>query len=61
MFVRFDPFRDLDRLASEMVGAARTPAMMPMDCLRTANRWWSGSTCPASTPTRWTSRPRTTR
>jgi HSP20 family protein len=35
MFVRFDPFRDLDRLASEMVGAARTPATMPMDCLRT--------------------------
>ena len=34
MFVRFDPFRDLDRLASELVGAARTPASMPMDCLR---------------------------
>jgi HSP20 family protein len=35
MFVQFDPFRDLDRLASELVGAARTPAQMPMDCLRT--------------------------
>jgi HSP20 family protein len=35
MFVRFDPFRDLDRLAGEMLGAARTPALMPMDCLRT--------------------------
>ena len=37
MFVRFDPFRDLDRLASELVGAARTPASMPMDCLRTGD------------------------
>jgi HSP20 family protein len=37
MIVRFDPFRDLDRLASELVGAARTPAMMPMDCLRTGD------------------------
>ena len=35
MFVRFDPFRDFDRLAGEMLGAARTPALMPMDCLRT--------------------------
>src|SRR4029450_11810458 len=35
MIVRFDPFRDFDRLASEMLGAARTPALMPMDCLRT--------------------------
>jgi HSP20 family protein len=34
MLVRFDPFRDLDRLAGEMLGAARTPAPMPMDCLR---------------------------
>jgi HSP20 family protein len=31
MPARFDPFRDFDRLASEMVGAARTPALMPMD------------------------------
>ncbi len=34
MLVRFDPFRDFDRLAGEMLGAARTPALMPMDCLR---------------------------
>jgi HSP20 family protein len=38
MLVRFDPFRDFDRLASEMLGAARTPALMPMDCLRTADK-----------------------
>ena len=35
MIVRFDPFRDFDRLANEVFGAARTPALMPMDCLRT--------------------------
>jgi HSP20 family protein len=34
MLVRFDPFRDFDRLAGELLGAARTPAQMPMDCLR---------------------------
>jgi HSP20 family protein len=33
--LRFDPFRDFDRLAAEVFGTARTPAMMPMDCLRT--------------------------
>jgi HSP20 family protein len=37
MIVRFDPFRDFDRLAGELMGAARTPALMPMDCLRTAD------------------------
>jgi HSP20 family protein len=37
MLVRFDPFRDFDRLAGEMLGAARTPALMPMDCLRTGD------------------------
>jgi HSP20 family protein len=33
--LRFDPFRDFDRLAAEVFGTARTPALMPMDCLRT--------------------------
>ncbi|WP_347405309.1 Hsp20/alpha crystallin family protein [Asanoa sp. WMMD1127] len=35
--MRFDPFRDFDRLASEVFGAARTPSLMPMDCLRTGD------------------------
>ena len=35
--MRFDPFRDFDRLASEVLGAARTPSLMPMDCLRTGD------------------------
>lgn len=32
--LRFDPFRELDRWASEMMGAARTPRLMPMDAYR---------------------------
>ena len=39
MLVRFDPFRDFDRLASEVFGAARTPALMPMDCLRAGDQF----------------------
>lgn len=35
MALRFDPFRDFDRLAAEAFGAVRTPSLMPMDCLRT--------------------------
>jgi len=37
--LRFDPFRDFDRLAAEVLGTARTPALMPMDCLRTADQF----------------------
>ncbi len=37
--LRFDPFRDFDRLAAEVFGTARTPAMMPMDCLRTGDQF----------------------
>jgi HSP20 family protein len=33
--LRFDPFRDFDRLAAEVFGTARTPTLMPMDVLRT--------------------------
>jgi len=32
--LRFDPFRELDRMASEMMGAARAPRLMPMDAYR---------------------------
>lgn len=35
--LRFDPFRDFDRLAAEVFGTARTPALMPMDALRTGD------------------------
>ena len=37
--LRFDPFRDFDRLAAEVLGAARTPSLMPMDCLRTGEQF----------------------
>jgi HSP20 family protein len=37
--LRFDPFRDFDRLAAEVFGTARTPALMPMDCLRTGDQF----------------------
>jgi HSP20 family protein len=35
--LRFDPFRDFDRLAAEVFGTARTPSLMPMDCLRSGD------------------------
>lgn len=34
MLLRFDPFRDLDRLSREILGAGRVPQPMPMDCYR---------------------------
>jgi HSP20 family protein len=37
--LRFDPFRDFDRLAAEVFGAARTPSLMPMDCLRAGDQF----------------------
>jgi len=37
--LRFDPFRDFDRLAAEVLGTARTPSLMPMDCLRTGEHF----------------------
>ncbi len=39
MSLRFDPFRDFDRLAAEMFGTARTPAPMPMDVLRAGDQF----------------------
>ncbi|OHV33375.1 MULTISPECIES: Hsp20/alpha crystallin family protein [Pseudofrankia] len=40
MLLRFDPFHDFDRLASEALGAARTPRMMPMDCYRSGDAYF---------------------
>jgi HSP20 family protein len=37
LLLRFDPFRDLDRLADQMLGSARAPRMMPMDAYRSGN------------------------
>ena len=32
--LRFDPFRELDRWATEMMGSTRAPRLMPMDAYR---------------------------
>ena len=40
MLLRFDPFRDLDRLATEMLGASRVPQTMPMDCYRSGDAFY---------------------
>lgn len=37
MLLRFDPFRDLDRLTNEMLSASRVPQAMPMDCYRSGH------------------------
>jgi hypothetical protein len=35
MLLRFDSFRDIDRLANEILGAPRVPQPMPIDCRKT--------------------------
>lgn len=37
--LRFDPFRDLDRLAGDLLGATRVPRMVPMDAYRAGDRY----------------------
>lgn len=37
--LRFDPFRDLDRLASEWFGGSRTPRWAPMDAYRSGDQY----------------------
>ncbi|WP_026877847.1 Hsp20/alpha crystallin family protein [Jiangella gansuensis] len=39
MVTRFDPFRDIDRLAEQMWGAARNAATMPMDLYRSGDHY----------------------
>ena len=39
MFVRTDPFRDLDRLAQQALGTQSRPAFMPMDAWRAEDRF----------------------
>ena len=38
MVMRFDPFRELDRLAEQVGGGSRTPSM-PMDAYRSGDRF----------------------
>lgn len=55
MLMRTDPFRDVDRLAQQVLGTAARPAVMPMDAWREGDTFVVELTFPASTPTRWIS------
>jgi len=39
MLIRTDPFRDFDRLASQLLGTATRPTSMPMDAWRDGDRF----------------------
>lgn len=39
MLLRFDPFRDIDRLADQMLAGTRVPRMMPMDAYRSGDHY----------------------
>jgi len=39
MLMRFDPFRELDRLAQQATTPARPPAVMPIDAYRRGDRF----------------------
>jgi HSP20 family protein len=37
--LRFDPFRDVDRLAEQLLGSQRAPRVMPMDLFRSGDHF----------------------
>jgi HSP20 family protein len=37
MLVRYDPFRELDRVTDQLFGSSRTPHWMPMDAVRSGH------------------------
>jgi HSP20 family protein len=39
MVFRFDPFRDVDRLAEQLLGSQRAPRVMPMDLFRSGDHY----------------------
>ena len=39
MLMRFDPFRELDRLTQQAFGTGNRPAVMPMDAYRQDDRF----------------------
>lgn len=39
MLLRFDPFRDFDRLTEQVLGAAAAPRSMPMDVYRSGDHY----------------------
>jgi HSP20 family protein len=44
--LRFDPFREIDRWANEMMGAARAPRLMPLDVYRLGESYVLRLDCP---------------
>jgi HSP20 family protein len=40
MLMRFDPFREVDRLTQQVLGNAARPAVMPMDAYRQGDEFW---------------------
>ncbi len=39
MLMRFDPFRELDRLSQQVIGTAARPVVMPMDAYRRGDQF----------------------
>lgn len=50
MLVRTDPFRELDRVASQVLGTAARPAVMPMDAWRDGDTFVIEFDLPAVNP-----------
>ncbi len=50
MFVRTDPFRDLDRLTQQILGTTSRPAVMPMDAWREGDNFILEFDLPGITP-----------
>ena len=54
-----DPFRDIDRLAAQLLGtspgSARVPLAMPMDLYRSGDHYVLHADLPGMDPIRWTS------
>ncbi len=47
MLIRTDPFRELDRLATQVMGTTARPAVMPMDAWREDDRFVAEFDLPA--------------
>lgn len=50
MLMRTDPFRDLDRLAQQLVGTASRPAAMPIDAYRDGDNFFVHLDLPGVAP-----------
>ena len=48
--LRFDPFRDVDRLAEQLLGSGRAPRAMPMDLFRSGDHYVLTCDLPGADP-----------